>query len=240
MSALGCATGSSSNTARTSIEQLLLANAVDQSLDKVNFSYFAGSNVFLQDKYMDCVDKNYIIASTRHRLLTAGALLVDDVAKADVVVEMRAGAVGTNFSNTFLGTPEIALPGMLTVPELKVAERRRQDAVAKLGLVAYDPKTNAILGTGGTTLSSSTDSNWFVAGVGPYRSGSVQKEVKDSTTGVAAQTQEELPHYVAFAAPKPMREEPVQLAAEEPAAKATISPASHETDDQPDWAGSLK
>jgi len=235
--AFGCATGTTSNTARTSVEQLLLANAVDQSLDKINFGYFAGTNVFLQEKYVDCVDKNYVIASTRHRLLAAGAHLVDAPEKADVVVEMRAGAIGTNSANTFLGTPEIALPGMLTIPEIKIAERRRQDAVAKLGLVAYDPKTNAVLGMGGTSLAASNDSNWFVAGIGPYRTGAIQTEVNQSTTGHAAQRQMALPVQVSFAAPAPAMVEPAQLVVEPPA-KATIAPASHSSDNEASWADS--
>ncbi len=240
---LGCATGSTSNTARTSVEQLLLSNAVDQSLDKVNFNYFAGTNVFLNDKYIECVDKNYVIASTRHRLLAAGAHLVDAADKADVVVELRAGAVGTNSANTFLGTPEIALPGMLTIPEIKIAERRRQDAVAKLGLVAYDPRTNAVLGSGGTSLAAASDSNWFVAGVGPYRTGSVRTELEKSTTGAAAMKQGQLPTYVAFASPTAKKEEPQQIA-QEPPGTTTVSPASHTsestTDNSPEWAKQAK
>ncbi len=238
--AIGCATGSTSNTARTSTEQLLLANAIDQSLDKVSFTNFAGTNVFLQEKYVECVDKNYVIASTRHRLLAAGAHLVDSADKADVVLEMRSGAVGTNSDTSFIGTPEIALPGMLTIPEIKLAERRKQQAIAKIGMVAYDPKTNAVLGTGGTTLSASVDNNWFVAGVGPYQTGALKNEVHNSTTGIAARPQGHIPVRVAFSTPpKAPAESPTQIAtgapAGEPAATSRIKPAAH-TDDEAAWA----
>ncbi|WP_437192357.1 DUF6655 family protein [Planctomicrobium sp. SH527] len=238
--AVGCATGSTSNTARTCTEQLLLANAIDQSLDKVSFTNFAGTNVFLQDKYIECVDKNYVIASTRHRLLAAGAHLVDSADKADVVLEMRSGAVGTNSDTAFIGTPEIALPGMLTIPEVKIAERRKQQAIAKLGMVAIDPKTNAVLGTGGTTLSSSIDSNWFVAGVGPYQTGALKNEVQNSTTGAAARQQGHIPVRVAFSSPPKLpTDSPTQIATDvpagEPAAKSQIKPAGH-TDEGAAWA----
>ncbi len=223
---LGCASGSTSNTARTATEQILLSNAVDQALDKVNFSYFEGTQVFLQEKYIDCVDKNYVIASTRHRLLAAGASLVDAPDKADVVIELRSGAIGTSSSNSFLGTPEIALPGMLTIPEVKLAERRRQNAVAKLGMVAYDPKTNTVLGSGGISLSNSMDNNWFFAGMGPYQTGAVRNEIQAGTTGAAASLQTSVPHQVAFARPAPPQEQPTQIA-QEPTGKATVNPASH-------------
>lgn len=233
----GCATASTSNTARTSVEQLLLANAVDQSLDKCNFSSFNDQNVFLQDKYVDCVDKNYVVASTRHRLFSAGARLVDSPEKADVVVELRAGAVGTTSANSFIGTPQLTLPGMVSIPEVKFAERRKQQAVAKLGLVAYDPKTNEVLGTGGTSLASSNDNNWFMLGVGPYQNGSVKSEVNRSTTGAAARAHGQLPVMVAFApSPTAGQQPPTQMAAEPEGAKA-VSPASHaELPAQPEWA----
>jgi hypothetical protein len=238
----GCATTSTSNTARTSTEQLLVANAVDQALDKVNFTSFSGYKVFLQDKYIDCVDKNYVIASSRHRLFAAGAELVDAPDKAEVVVELRAGAVGTGSANSFVGTPEIVLPGMMTVPEIHFMERKRQEAVAKLGLVAYDPKTGQILGEGGLSLASAKDSNWFVAGIGPYQNGEVRKEVSTSTTGIAAKSQGHLSHTVAFAKPpvSPAGAESTQIAAEAPAEKTAVKPASHDSETKPAWAKARK
>jgi hypothetical protein len=238
----GCATSTTSNTPRTSVEQLLVANAIDQSLDKVSFSNFQGTKVFLQEKYVDCVDKNYLIASTRHRLLASGAELVEAADKADVVVEVRSGAVGTTASNSFIGTPEIALPGMLTIPEIKLAERRRQQAAAKIGFVAFDAKTNQILGSGGISLSNSNDNNWFVAGIGPYQSGSVHKEVHDATTGAAAKPKGHVPATVAFARPQPNQLETETQLAQEPPASGEVSPASHSevqpppAADKPAWA----
>lgn len=229
----GCASGSTSNTARTSTEQLLVANAADQALDKVNFECFSGYNVFLQDKYVDCVDKNYLIAPTRHRLYAAGAKVVDGADKADIVLELRAGALGTSSSDSFVGTPQVALPGMLAIPEVRLMERKRQEAIAKIGLVAYDPKTNEVLGEGGLSLARADDSNWFVAGVGLYKGGSVRKEVTRGTTGQAALSQGHLPTTVSFA--PPIQADAPQFAAEE-AAPATVSPASHKEELEPAWA----
>jgi hypothetical protein len=196
---LGCTTPRTSNTARTAVEQLLISNAVDQSLDKVDFRPFTRQKVYLSDTYIDSVDKPYVVGSVRHRLLTAGARLVDTPDEAQIIVEVRSGGVGTDTSNTFIGTPEFSLPGMLTVPEMKIAERSRQTGLAKIGLVAYDAKTREVLGSGGTALAQSTDSNWFVGGVGPYRRGTVKEEVTRGTSGGAAMKQTEVPNQVAFA-----------------------------------------
>jgi len=186
---------------------------------------------------VDCVDKNYVIASTRHRLFRAGAKLVDAPDKADVVVELRTGAVGTTSANSFIGSPQLTLPGMVSIPEIKIAERRKQQAVAKLGLVAYDPKTNEALGMGGTSLASANDNNWFMLGVGPYQNGAVKSEVARSTTGAAAKSQGPLPVTVAFSAPHEAIPDGTQMAAEPRQNESGVSPASHaEPPAKPDWA----
>jgi len=197
----GCSTAKTSDTARSSTEQLLVSNAVDQALDKVEFQTFNGYSIFLNDAYVDCVDKPYVISSVRHRLLANGARLVDAQDKADVVVELRAGVVGTTSSTSFVGVPELALPGVVTLPEVRVWEKKSQTGTAKLGIVAYNAQTGEALGTGGMSLAKSDDSNWFLAGLGPFQEGSVRREVSRSTSGNAAIVRNRLPNSVVFATP---------------------------------------
>ena len=197
----GCTSLKTTNTARSSTEQMLVSNAVDQALDKVDFRPFAGHAVFLDEKYVDCVDKAYVVASVRHRLLRAGARLVDKADDAEVVVEPRAGSVGTTNSESYVGIPEITLPGMLALPELRLLTRSQQVGVAKLGVTAYDAKTRTALGEGGMTLARSDDTNLSVLGVGPFQSGTVRKEITRSTTGNAGIVRPQLPVQVAFDSP---------------------------------------
>jgi hypothetical protein len=194
----GCTSMSTTNTARTVTEQLLISNAIDTTLNKVNFTPFAGSKVYLDEKYIDAVDSKYLVASVRHRMLHAGAQLVDTADAADVVVEMRSGGIGTSSASSFIGMPAIALPGMLSIPEIKLVERQRQIGSAKVGLVAYDPESRSILGEGGVALSQSDDSNWFVAGVGPWQTGTVRNEVDDRMAVEPTFKPQELPRQVAF------------------------------------------
>jgi hypothetical protein len=198
VAAWGCTSTTTTNTARTSTEQLLVSNAIDGALDKVNFTPFAGSKVYLEEKYLEGVDGKYLVASVRHRVLHSGARLVDKADDADLVIELRSGGIGTASSDAYIGTPSIGLPGMLTLPEVRVVERKRQEGSAKIGMVAYDAKTKEILGGGGVAMNRADDSNWFVVGVGPWRSGSVKEEVEDRTTGPAAVKKQELPAAIAF------------------------------------------
>lgn len=202
-SASGCTSTKQSNTARTATEQLLIANAVDQSLDKVDFSPLADSNVFVEEKYLDCVDKGYVVGSLRHRLLRHGAALVAKPEEADVILEVRTGAVGTDLSSSFMGMPEITLPGMLSIPEVKLISRDAQKAAAKIGLVAYDAKTKRLLGEGGISSSFADDTNTFVLGMGPVQHGTLKADIEYTIPRRDAQSGERLPPLVSFAAPTP-------------------------------------
>lgn len=200
LSLVGCTSTKSSSTARTGVEQLLISNSVDQALDKVDFQAFNGQKVLVDEKYIDCVDKPYVVGSVRHRVARAGGRLVAKPEEADIVVEIRSGGVGTDTSDAFVGLPEIALPGMVTLPEVRLVQRLHQSGTAKIALVAYDAKTMQLLGEGGVSLAQSNDNNWFVFGVGPYQNGSIKSEISKSTAGGQI-ARAELPTNVAFYPP---------------------------------------
>jgi hypothetical protein len=178
---IGCTTTKRSDTKRTAVEQLLISNAVDQSLDKVDFDAFRGRVVLVEEKYMDGVDKNYVIGSLRHRVLQSGGRLVAKADEADVVLEIRSGSIGTDNTESFVGIPEVVLPGLLTIPEVRFLTRSHQSGTAKIGLVAYEPNSGRVIGDGGAALARSDDSNWYMMGIGPYQRGSVREEIKENT-----------------------------------------------------------
>jgi hypothetical protein len=194
----GCSSAQTSNTARTAREQLLISNAVDQSLAKVNFSSLAGAKVFLEEKYMDSVDKPYILGTLRHQVLRSGASVVDKAEDADVIMEARSGGVGTDMSEKYLGIPEIALPGLLTLPEIRFAENKAQQGYAKIGLVVLDAKSKTMLGQGGTSSALSDDNNWYVLGVGPFQNGSLRNEINYASQSPPGVEQRIIPRNVAF------------------------------------------
>ena len=171
----GCATTSTSNTARTGTEQILISSAIDRAMSTVRFSDFAGYKVFIDDKYLDgAVDKGYLVGSLRHKVLAAGGSLAAAADAADVVLEARSGGIGTDSQESFLGMPAIGVPGLpIELPEVKIASRDTQMGTAKIGLVCYDPKTGRALGTGGQANALAHNNDTYVLGIGPFRSGAV-------------------------------------------------------------------
>ena len=203
-----CTSTITSNTSRTAKEQLLLSGAVERSISKVDLSALGGRKVFIEDKFLECVDKPFIVGSIRHQVMRSGARLADTAETADVVMELRSGGVGTDTSESFLGTPEIFLPGLLTVPEIHFAERKTQFAFAKLGMVLYDAKTRELLGDGGVTLARSDDNNWFVLGVGPFQNGSLRENVNIEKRDTPGMHHRRIPTVVVFGTGPKAAEEP--------------------------------
>ena len=198
----GCTSTKQSNTARTATEQLLISNAVDQSLNRVDFAPLAGSSVFVEEKYIDCVDKGYIIGSIRHKLLQAGATLAAKPEEADAVMEVRSGAVGTDVTSSYLGVPGFTAPGMIGIPDIKLVTRDSQKAVAKIGIVVYGVKSRRELGEGGVSMARADDTNSYFMGFGPRQSGTLQYEVNRSAPLHPGDRVREIPHQVAFAHPE--------------------------------------
>lgn len=177
MLATGCATTKTTNTARTATEQLLISAAIDRAMSNVTFSDFNGYAVFVDEKYLDSVDKGYLVGSLRHRILEAGGAIAPAADSADIVLEVRSGGVGTDTQESFVGVPALGMPGLpIELPEIKVASRASQIGTAKLGLIAYDAKSGKALGSGGESTALTHNNDTYFLGVGPFRSGSVLQQ----------------------------------------------------------------
>jgi hypothetical protein len=177
----GCASMKESDTSRTGLEQLLISSAVDESLNKVDFTPVAGAKVFLKGDYLESVDKNYVLMSMRSRLLSHDCTLVDKADDADVVMEVASGGIGTDRTDLIVGSPEIPLGLMGAVPKINVYERKRAMGTAKLCVIATDTKTKRPVINTGYTLARSDHQHWTAFGAGPVLSGSVAKQLETHT-----------------------------------------------------------
>jgi hypothetical protein len=181
----GCTTLKESDTARTGLEQLLISSAADRSLDKVDFKPIAHAKVFLETKYLDCVDKNYIIVAMHQRLLMHNCTLVDKPEDANVVVEVASGGVGTDRHELFVGIPEIPLPppSPIAIPKLAIFTRTKAMGTAKLTVVAYDTTTKLAVINSGYSLARADHQNWNVLGAGSVQGGTLTAEIAQATGG---------------------------------------------------------
>lgn len=179
----GCATMKESDTARTGVEQLLISTAVDESLDKVNFRPLRGAKVFIDDKYLDCTDKSYVLLSLRQRVMRTGCKLLDKADDAEVILEIASGAVGTDRNDWYIGIPSIplAMPSPVSIPKIAIYEKVKAMGTAKLRILAYDAKTRQPIVDSGPQLSRADYRHWDFLGAGPVVSGTVPKELAAAT-----------------------------------------------------------
>ena len=188
----GCGTTKS----YTATEQLLLSDAVDSTITKIDFRPLAGQKVYLETKFAAganktnqgatesrLVNSDYVISAVRQQLMAAGCLLVEERDKCDLVVEMRLGALGADAHNILYGIPSMNLGGATnlitgvqaipTIPELALAKRDSRSAAAKVALFAYQKDTMEPYWQSGIAQagSSARDSWWL--GIGPFQSGTI-------------------------------------------------------------------
>lgn len=194
--AIACAIGCGTTRSYTATEQLLLSDAVDATVSKIDFRPLAGRQVFLDTSYAKeankgrngpvdsaLVNADYVISAVRQQLMAAGCELCESRDKCETVVEMRMGALGTDGHSIIYGIPAMNLgqtPSLISgvplapsIPELAIAKRESKSAASKLALFAYDRETLAPIWQSGIAQSGSNARDQWVLGIGPFQSGSV-------------------------------------------------------------------
>ncbi|MCS7021631.1 MAG: hypothetical protein NZU63_07385 [Gemmataceae bacterium] len=178
----GCGTTRMTDTPRTATEMLLLSHAVDSAVGQIDFSPLAGRHVYVDAAGLDkdVVDKAYLISLVRQQAAAAGAILHDDRNKADYIVEVRSGGIGTDRHSVLVGTPALQLPsvvpGMPTnIPEIALVKKNDQRGVAKIALFAYNRHTGRAVWQSGNVESVSRLKDLWVLGAGPFSKGSIRK-----------------------------------------------------------------
>ncbi|MEE8452508.1 MAG: DUF6655 family protein [Thermoguttaceae bacterium] len=177
----GCGTTHWSDTRRTATEQLLISDALDRAVSQLDFRSIAGKQVYLDAapvKYT--TDAAYLVSTLRQHMLASGCILKDDRTSADYVVEVRAGAVGTDRRELLFGVPATKIPSMLPVPgmpaslpEMPLATKTEQRGIVKLALFAYNRKTGRPLWQSGSISVESTAKDLWLLGAGPFRRGTI-------------------------------------------------------------------
>src|SRR5262245_47668691 len=90
---VGCGTTRWTDTSRTATEQLLISDAIDRSVSRIDFHVLAGQNVYLDTAFLNgVVDKEYLVSTLRQHMLSSGCTMKERKDDADFIVEARAGA----------------------------------------------------------------------------------------------------------------------------------------------------
>jgi hypothetical protein len=155
-----------SEPGRTATEQLIFSTAIDRVCDQLAIQLPTNSKVFVDATYVEGTDSKYLVASLRDRILRRGGNLVAARDQADLVFELRVGALSIDRKKTLVGIPSIPIPiplaGEFTFPELALYKRDRRQGVVKLALTTYDAKTGALKDSQEPTYAFSHQTDWVV------------------------------------------------------------------------------
>jgi hypothetical protein len=182
--ATGCGTFKTSSTPRTGTEELLLTNAWDSALQKVDFRPLTGVPVFLDTTHVTAVDQGWVVSSLRQAMLSQGVLLRPKAEQAQWIVEARVGAYGTDSYTWMFGIPQTTIPPTVTgmpngtIPELPLVKNSKQQGTAKLALFAYDRASGQFVWSSGTVMAVSSAKDVYVGAFGPIQSGSIRGGTK--------------------------------------------------------------
>jgi hypothetical protein len=178
----GCGTTRRSDSKRTATEQLLISDAVERAVMQIDMRPLAGQTVFLDTTILDDVsDGKYLASALKHQLLASGCRLAAKQDDADIVVEARAGAIGTDRNSVLLGIPatsiEVAGNGT-AIPEMAIFKRTDQRGVAEVNLFAYERASGRpIWQSGLARFASNTRDRWMM-GTGPFQDGDIHERME--------------------------------------------------------------
>ncbi|HEV3437237.1 MAG TPA: DUF6655 family protein [Gemmata sp.] len=182
---LGCGTIRMTDSTRSATEMLLVSQSADQAVAQIDFSPLAEKTVFLDASGIDkdLVDKGYVMSLVRQQMLASGALLQDDKTRAEFIVDLRIGSLGTDRHSMLVGTPAIQLPSVVpglptNIPELAVMKKNDQRGVAKVAVFAYNRITGRALWQSGTAESVSREHDTWLLGAGPFSHGTIRQQME--------------------------------------------------------------
>ena len=183
---LGCGTTKWTDTKRAATEQVLLSDAMDRAVSELDFRALAGKTVFLDSTYVKyATDWEYLISTMRQHMLASGCVLRDKKEEADYVVEVRAGAIGTDRHELLYGVPATEIPSFVplvsmprAIPEMPIVKKTEQRGVARVAVFAYNTKTGRPVWQSGVIPVESNAKDLWVLGAGPFQRGTIYDGTK--------------------------------------------------------------
>lgn len=142
-----CASTTETNPSRTATEQLLVARAADLAVENLSLPIPPGSVVFVDETYFRAEASPYAVSAIRGALSEAGYALARNRDQADVIFEIRAGALSLEQMRRLLGLPQMSIPladyRVVSFPELSIYSRRDRTGVAEFSGFVYRAEDGA-------------------------------------------------------------------------------------------------
>ncbi len=162
----GCASIRITDPPRTATEQFLLSVAATEAVDQLSAIPLRDRAVYVDSAYLTgsltpANEYAFLLGEIRAKLLGLGVRLVEQREQADIIVEVRAGALGIDRNEFLIGIPSIAE----ATPELAILKNTKQRGYASVAFVAYWRDTGELVGASGPFTGKTFREDFWIFGV---------------------------------------------------------------------------
>jgi len=193
----GCSTIRVTDPPRTADEQFLQSVAIREAIGQLSMSALRDRRVFISDEFLLAYDdrpigpveslaeyeRMFLMAELRDRMLIEGVELAATRETADIIVEVRSGAIGVNFSEFFLGFPGVDAPvgevavgdvdAPVILPEVAIVRNIKQRGFASVSITAFWRDTGNLVASSGPFVGRTERTDFYFFGIGPRTTGDI-------------------------------------------------------------------
>ena len=187
----GCSTLRVTQPPETADEQFLLSQAASLAISKISVANLRDRMVYVSVRFMrplgQLPGQSFLEADLRSHLLKGGVRLTNVRNKAQIVLEVRCGALGINQENSLIGIPAIAFGGYnsgsnfslpVVLPQISILQNTTQQGYASVAYVAYWRNTGEIVASSGPFVGRTYRHDWWFLGFGPETSGNIPSTLR--------------------------------------------------------------
>ena len=156
------------NTARNSVEEMLLSSVIERGVSSVDFESYAGKKVQMDySNLAPQVDKEFLMAYIELHLARYGITVVKDAADADYIVKATSSVLATDMDKFLLGIPSLPIPIpwanlSIVIPEIPIIMRLQRTAWGRFFFNIVDAKTNEPVQIVDGARAEAAFNNWVV------------------------------------------------------------------------------
>ena len=170
-----CSTPTVTNTARNSVEEMLLSAVVERGISSVDFDSYAGKKVCMDySNLAPQVDKEFVMAYIELHLARHGITVVKEAADADYVIKASSSVLATDMDKFLFGIPSLPIPIpwanlSIVIPEIPIFMRLKRSSWGRFFFNIVDAKTNEPVQVVDGARAESSYNNWVICFI-PFKS----------------------------------------------------------------------
>ena len=164
----GCSAPWVTNTARSAVEQYLLAMTIERMTNHAGLEKYKDKKIFFDYTYLaPQTDKDYVKGRLEMVVSRNNNIIVAKQADADIMIQPLCGVLATDHHTFLIGTPPLPIPVPycdinIVIPEIPIFKRYNRSAYGRMAFNIFDAKTRKCLETIPFVNAGAYFNNWIV------------------------------------------------------------------------------